>query len=127
MGRRPAYFLLCLGSLISCALMFRRMHEYGPVFSLMTFIVGITTAAMYGWLPLYLPELFPTSVRATGQGVCYNSGRVLAAVGAIEMGQLLQYYSGSYAQAGATITLVYMAGLALIWLAPETKGKPLPE
>jgi hypothetical protein len=45
---------------------------------------------MYGWLPLYLPELFPTSVRATGQGVCYNSGRVLAAVGAIEMGQLLQ-------------------------------------
>jgi len=74
-----------------------------------------------------LSELFPTSVRATGQGVCYNSGRVLAAVGAIEMGQLLQYYSGSYAQAGATITLVYMAGLALIWLAPETKGKPLPE
>jgi SHS family sialic acid transporter-like MFS transporter len=126
MGRRPAYFLLCLASLIACAVMFRRVNEYGPAFSTMTFVVGIATAAMYGWLPLYLPELFPTSVRATGQGVCYNSGRVFAAVGAVQMGQLLQYYSGSYARAGATITLVYLAGLILIWLAPETKGRPLP-
>jgi hypothetical protein len=92
----------------------------------MTFLVGGTTAAMYGWLPLYLPELFPTAVRATGQGVCYNTGRVLAAVGAIEMGQLLQHYEGSYARAGATITLVYAAGMLLIWLGPETKGRPLP-
>jgi MFS transporter, SHS family, sialic acid transporter len=126
MGRRPAYFALCLLSLSACAVLFRFVSVYGPSFLLMTFAVGGTTAAMYGWLPLYLPELFPTAVRATGQGVCYNSGRLLAAVGAIEMGQLLQYYQGSYAQAGATITLVYAAGLFLIWLAPETKGQPLP-
>jgi hypothetical protein len=81
---------------------------------------------MYGWLPLYLPELFPTAVRATGQGVCYNAGRVFAAIGAIEMGRLLKFYQGNYAQAGATITLVYLAGLLLIWLSPETKGRPLP-
>jgi hypothetical protein len=43
------------------------------------------------------------------------------------MGQLLKFYGGSYARAGATITLVYLAGLLVIWLAPETKGKPLPE
>jgi MFS transporter, SHS family, sialic acid transporter len=78
-------------------------------------------------LPLYLPELFPTRARATGQGLCYNSGRLLAAVGAIQMGRLLQAYEGSYARAGAVITLVYALGLGLIWLAPETKGKPLPE
>lgn len=126
MGRRPAYFLLCLASLIACGVMFRVIDRYGPVFLFMTFVVGIATAAMYGWLPLYLPELFPTSVRATGQGVCYNSGRVLAAIGAIEMGHLLQFYGGSYARAGGTVTLVYIAGLFLIWLAPETKGRPLP-
>jgi MFS transporter, SHS family, sialic acid transporter len=126
MGRRPAYFLLCLLSLVACALLFRLVGDYGPPFLLLTFLVGGTTAAMYGWLPLYLPELFPTGVRATGQGVCYNSGRLFAAIGAIEMGHLLQYYHGSYAQAGATITLVYAAGLLLIWLGPETKGRPLP-
>ena len=93
----------------------------------MVFIVGGVTAAFYGWFPLYLPELFPTRVRATGQGVSYNSGRVLAAVGALTQGQLVDHYGGSYANAGAVITLVYLIGLVLIWFAPETRGKPLPE
>jgi MFS family permease len=127
MGRRPAYFILCLASLISCAILFRAVHAYGPAFLLMCVLVGGGTAAFYGWLPLYLPELFPTRVRATGQGLCYNLGRILAAAGAIQMGRLLQAYEGSYARAGATITLVYALGLVFIWLAPETKGKPLPE
>jgi MFS transporter, SHS family, sialic acid transporter len=126
-GRRPAYFLLCLSSLASCACLFRFVHHYGSVFLVLVLAIGITTGSFYGWLPLYLPELFPTRVRATGQGVCYNSGRVLAAVGAVEMGLLLRYYEGSYARAGATITLVYALGLVLIWLAPETKGRPLPD
>jgi hypothetical protein len=66
-------------------------------------------------------------VRATGQGLCYNTGRILAAVGALTQGQLVSAYSGSYARAGATVTLVYLVGLALVWLAPETKDQPLPE
>src|SRR5208283_2951626 len=126
-GRRPAYFALCLLSLLFCGWLFRSVHEYGAAFLILVTLVGAATAAFYGWLPLYLPELFPTRVRATGQGLCYNSGRILAAAGALEMGQLLQAYAGSYARAGATITLVYALGLVLIWLAPETKGKPLPE
>ena len=125
--RRLAYFLLCLGSLISCAILFRGIDAYGPPFLVMTFIVGALTAAFYGWLPLYLPELFPTRVRATGQGLSFNAGRILAAVGALQMGSLMQSFDGSYAKAGAIISLVYVAGLGLIWLAPETKGKALPE
>ncbi|HWX22886.1 MAG TPA: MFS transporter [Candidatus Binatia bacterium] len=127
MGRRPAYFILCAVSLLSCGYLFRFVHEYGALFLSIVVLAGGATAAFYGWLPLYLPELFPTRVRATGQGLCYNSGRLLAAVGAIQMGQLLSFYEGSYARAGATITLVYGAGLLLIWLGPETKHKPLPE
>jgi energy-coupling factor transporter ATP-binding protein EcfA2 len=125
--RRMAYFLLCLGSLIACAVLFRGIDTYGPVFLTLTFFVGALTAAFYGWLPLYLPELFPTRVRATGQGLAFNAGRILAAVGALQMGALMQSFDGSYAKAGAIITLVYVFGLGLIWLAPETKGKPLPE
>jgi MFS family permease len=127
LGRRPAYFILCLCSLVSCACLFRFVNSYGATFLLLVLLVGGSTAAFYGWLPLYLPELFPTRVRATGQGLCYNFGRILAAAGAIQMGRLLQAYDGSYAKAGATITLIYSLGLALIWLAPETKGNPLPE
>ena len=126
-GRRPAYFLLCLGSLVSCALLFRGVDAYGPAFLVLCFVVGTTTAAFYGWLPLYLPELFPTRVRATGQGVAFNAGRILAAIAAVQMGSLMAMFGGSYAKAGAVITLIYIVGLVCIWLAPETKGRPLPE
>jgi MFS family permease len=126
-GRRPAYFILCLGSLVACAYLFRCVNRYDGLFQMMVFVVGITTASFYGWLPLYLPELFPTRVRATGQGLCYNFGRIIAAAGALQMGRLLQLYKGSYARAGATITLIYALGLVLIWFAPETKDKPLPD
>ena len=127
LGRRPAYFALCAASLISCGVLFRVVTEFGTAFLVGAFVVGAFTAAFYGWLPLYLPELFPTRARATGQGLCFNSGRILAAVGAITQGQLVTYYGGSYAQAGAVVTLIYLLGMALIWLAPETRGKPLPE
>ena len=42
----------------------------------MAVLLGVFTAAFYGWLPLYLPELFPTRVRATGQGLSFNFGRI---------------------------------------------------
>jgi MFS family permease len=126
-GRRPAYFALCLGSLLSCGYLFRFVDHYGAVFLTMVFLVGGLTAAFYGWLPLYLPELFPTRVRATAQGLSFNFGRILAAAGALQMGSLMQTFDGSYAKAGAVISLIYVLGLALIWLAPETKDRPLPE
>ena len=127
LGRRPAYFALCLFSLLLCGWLFRFVHHYGAAFLILVTLVGAATAAFYGWLPLYLPELFPTRVRATGQGLCYNTGRILAAVGALTQGQLVGAYGGSYAKAGAMITLIYVVGLGLIWLAPETKDQPLPE
>jgi len=126
-GRKPAYFILCLASLLACACLFRTVDDYGGAFLFMVFVVGTATGSFYGWLPLYLPELFPTKARATAQGVAYNSGRIFAALGALEMGYLLKFYEGSYGRAGAAITLVYGLGMVFIWLAPETKGKPLPD
>jgi MFS transporter, SHS family, sialic acid transporter len=126
-GRRPAYFALSLVSLLLCQFLFRRVEAYNNTFLALVFCIGGVTAAFYGWLPLYLPELFPTRVRATGQGLSFNTGRILAAGGALGQGQLVSYYGGSYARAGAVITLIYVLGLILIWLAPETKDRPLPE
>ena len=94
-------------------------------------LLGGVTASFYGWLPLYLPELFPTRVRATGQGFSFNFGRILAAVAALQTGPLMGLFGQnkvlSHANACSTVSLVYLVGMAIIWLAPETRGRPLPE
>jgi MFS transporter, SHS family, sialic acid transporter len=123
LGRRIAYFSLCALSLLACQVLFRGFHEYNWAFLLMVGVVGGVTAAFYGWLPLYLPELFPTRVRATAQGIAYNFGRIMAAGGAVWGGTL----GGSYARMGAIVSMVYIIGMLLIWFAPETRGRPLPE
>ncbi len=125
-SRRWGYFTLCALSLIVCAFLFRTQTEYNNQFLCYVYLAGTATAAFYGFFPLYLPELFPTAVRATGQGLCYNAGRLVAAVGALTSGHLVAHYGG-YPQMGAVITLIYIVGMIAIWFAPETKGKPLPE
>lgn len=127
LGRRVTYFLLCLGSLLICGFLFRTVSQFGTVFMVCCFLVSAATASFYGWFPLYLPELFPTRIRATAQGMCYNLGRVFAAAGALAQGGLVAHFQGHYERAGALVTLVYLLGMAIIWFAPETKNRPLPE
>src|SRR5262245_27000843 len=126
LGRRLTYFLLCAGSLAITQILFRTFSHVGAGFFVTVFLVGALPASFYGWLPLYLPEIFPTRVRATGQGVAFNAGRVLAALGAWQMPVLMAFFDRSYPKAGETIVLVYGVGMVLIWFAPETKDRPLP-
>jgi MFS family permease len=126
-SRRIGYFTLCLLSLVICQCLFRLPMELGLGFFAWIFVAGMVTASFYGWLPLYLPELFPTRVRATGQGFAFNAGRILAAVGTLGSGRLLGAFEENYAAAGAITCLVYILGMVIIWFCPETKGRPLPE
>src|SRR4029079_12557042 len=107
LNRRIAYFLLCLASLICCQLLFRKFTHYDNSFLAMAFVVGATTAALYGWLPLYLPELFPTRVRATGQGISFNFGRIFAGVGGIAVGTIS---TEGYARMGIIVSMIYALG-----------------
>jgi MFS transporter, SHS family, sialic acid transporter len=128
LGRRITYFLLCVFSLGSAWLLYQESPGYGNVFLLYATLAGGFTASFYGWLPLYLPELFPTKVRATGQGFSFNFGRVIAAVGALQGGYLINtVYHGDFAKVCSIMSLIYIVGMGVIWLAPETKGLPLPE
>src|SRR5262249_61073594 len=107
---------------------------YGPRFLITVFLAGGCTAAFSGWLPLYLPEIFPTAVRATGQGFSFNFGRTLAAIGALQTGALTTMFQQvevggvrGLPVACSFMSLIYLVGLVVIQFAPETRGKPLPE
>lgn len=125
-GRRIAYVLLCVLSLLTVVVFYQTNITFTYWFLISAFLMGATSAAFYGWLPLYLPELFPTRVRATGQGFGFNFGRIIAAVGVLQV-PVLMGTPPDYARACSWLALIYVAGVALIWLAPETHGKPLPE
>jgi MFS family permease len=125
-GRRFAYIVLCIGSLASVLAFYQLNRTFDPLFMLTMFLSGVFSAAFYGWLPLYLPELFPTRVRATGQGFGYNFGRIIAAIGVLQLDALMGQ-PPRYERACSLLAFVYLVGLVVIWLAPETRGKPLPE
>jgi SHS family sialic acid transporter-like MFS transporter len=141
-GRRMTYVLMCGGSLVSIVYLFAMYHQYSNSILAVAFVTGACTAAFYGWLPLYLPELFVTSVRATGQGFGFNFGRVLAAIGALQMTNLLEMAKGRLGEGVrigevfiapgwpvlcCLLSTIYLLGMGIIWLAPETKGQALPE
>jgi SHS family sialic acid transporter-like MFS transporter len=137
LGRRITYFGLCIVSFVSLVYLYLANDAYGPKLLMSAFVAGGTTAAFYGWFPLYLPELFPTSIRATSQGFAYNFGRVLSAVGSLQTATLTAYFAqgvaagrsdvDAFPNAGAALAGIYVIGLFIIWLGPETKGRPLPE
>jgi MFS family permease len=132
LGRRVTYFLLCVGSLAIVPAYYLSAEAFDVGMLLLAWLLGGITAAFYGWLPLYLPELFRTPLRATGQGFSFNFGRVLAAIGVLQLGNLVTWVKGVVPDAGlpqvcSLLSLVYIVGMVLIWFMPETRGKPLPE
>jgi MFS family permease len=126
LGRRCSYSLYCIGAVGMSWLLYLTCDSYGPRLLVLASVAGVFATAFFGWLPLYLPELFPTRIRATGEGLTFNAGRILSAVGVLVTGTLVQALGG-YVYAASTMALVWVVGLMVIWFAPETKGCELPE
>ena len=126
-GRRTAYFLISFVSLASSFYIFHCLSPLDHTFLTWVFIQGFFGTIYLGWLPLYLPELFPTRVRATGTGVTFNWGRILTAMGVLLGGQLMLTFDGDYARVGQVTCLVYALGMVVICFAPDTTGKRLEE
>ena len=135
-GRRAAYAWLCVASLVSVAWLYFGNARWGTGFLLAMFLANGATSSFYGWFPLAFPEWFPTSVRASAQGFAFNFGRVIAAVGSLQTAALVGFFGAGlpaerievegFPRAAICLSAVYLVGLAIVWLAPETRGRPLP-
>lgn len=125
LGRRRAYALISAGATALTLLMFLGTAPLRPTFLPMVFAQGFVATLFFGWLPLYLPELFPVHVRAAGSGMAYNVGRFATAVGVFLAGLLFAAVGGSYSRVGSICGLVYALGLVVILWAPDTSRKSL--
>jgi MFS family permease len=124
-GRRATFALMCAGSLVTLPLTFLTPRSYTQVLLLLP-LLGFFNNGLFGGFPIYFPELYPTRIRATGAGFCFNIGRVLASTGPLITGLLVKHLGG-FGRAVSAIALIYLVGLAILPFAPETRGKPLPE
>jgi MFS family permease len=124
-GRRWSYFLMGIGCAVVNLFMFTQITTAAGLFQLAP-IYGFFVLGGFGTFAVYLPELFPTRNRATGQGFCWNAARILTAAGPAATGAIVNAL-GSAPAAGAMMTAIYIVGLVAIWFGPETKGVPLQD
>ena len=127
--RRPAFGLALLLSFLSTLLVFKFMRQLEDLYWMLP-IMGFGQLSVFGVYAVYLPELFPTSLRSTGTSFCYNVGRFLAATAPFTVSQITKRLGGDiegFRTAGMWVSLVLLIGIAVLPFLPETKGQPLPE
>ena len=129
LGRRPMYFLYFLSAGIAVMAAFGLpMQPHTRLY--MYFFIGLTVFGVFGSFTYYLPELFPTRLRATGAGFCYNAGRIVAAAGPFVVGSLAARGAGAL---GAALQVLFwvgavpLVGLLLLPFVVETRGRVLTD
>jgi MFS family permease len=122
LGRRPMFGIYYGAAGLAIFYTFGPAHP--PELTLrLCGLVGLTVFGVFGSFTYYLPELFPTRLRGTGAGFCYNVGRIIAAAGPPIVGSVAAH--GDPRRAVFWVGVVPLAGLLLLPLAVETKGRAL--
>ncbi|QDT90091.1 MFS transporter [Gimesia algae] len=126
-GRRGAFFLFNAGGLISSVLLFNVLDGAVAIGCFLP-IFGFLTLGMHAGYAIYFPELYPTRLRGTGTGFCFNAGRILAAPILFLAGWMQSTAVGlTLAQTATTLSMLYIIGAILPYFAKETKGSALME
>ncbi len=128
-GRRIALGLALLLSFLTTVMVFRFMREIDQMYWMLP-VMGFGQYSVFGVYAIYLPELFPTSLRGTGTSFCYNFGRLLAATAPFTIGQVTRSLGGNieaFRTSGIAVSFILLLGIIVLPFLPETKGKPLPK
>jgi MFS family permease len=145
-GRKVVFGAGYVCAMLATIMFFRFFNDRGDLW--MTGVMGFFQLALFAGFAIYLPELFPTSLRSTGTSFCYNVGRFIAASGPLTLGKLqaglgeraiaalpasadaamkFEAKLQAFRDAACWMSLVFVVGLATLPFAPETKGRPLPD
>lgn len=135
-GRKPVFAVGYVCAMLSTILVFKFLDERSDIFWMIP-LMGFFQLSLFAGFAIYLPELFPVSLRSTGTSFCYNVGRFIAASGPFFMGALTAWLASgattpeqkleAFRNACCWMSGIFLLGLCALPFAPETKGQPLPE
>ena len=123
-GRKPIVMIFFAASLVLTFALYKWTTDV-HLLLLVAAVNGFFTLGQYSWMSVWLPELFPTRMRATGMAFTFNSPRFIAFLGPLFAGLLIAQFGGFSGMAVA-FSFIYILGFVLVPFLPETKGKPLP-
>jgi MFS family permease len=148
LGRKKAFIIFFLGALVFTVFVFQMLGKINGRWDIlwMAPLMGFFQLAVFAGFSIYLPELFPTRLRATGVSFCYNVGRYLAATGPLTLAVLAKKLADkaaikaaevgtdvavakidAFRDAASLMCLIFLLGLMALPFLPETKGQPMPE
>ena len=135
LGRKKAFAIGYVAALVATVAYFQMFNGRNDIW--MSAIMGGFQLALFAGFAIYLPELFPTSLRSTGTSFCYNVGRFVAASGPFTLGALQAALKAgattpeaklaAFRNACSYMSCVFLLGLVALAFLPETKDRPLPE
>jgi len=126
LGRRRAFVAFHVAALAIVPITCYVPTSYGQLLCLLP-VFGFFTNGLHAGYAVYFPELFPTHLRATGAGFCFNGGRIVAAPMLWFSGWLKSLPDVDLRLAVSLLGLLFFAGIAIVLLLPETKDRPLPQ
>jgi len=158
LGRKKAFAVFFTGALLVTVFVFQMIGKINGRWDIlwMAPLMGFFQLSVFAGFSIYLPELFPTRLRATGVSFCYNVGRYFAALGPFTLGALAAGFGkkaqalaeknapegitdaalgalksvakiDAFRDAASWMCLIFLIGIIVLPFLPETKGKPLPE
>ncbi len=122
-GRRRAFLLFHIGGLLIALLAFQVSFPLSALYVLLP-IFGFLTLGMHAGYAIYFPELFPTRLRGTGSGFCFNGGRIAAAPILYLSGWMQNDWGYSLNSACTLLSFLYLLGILVLLIAPETQQAP---
>ncbi len=123
-GRKPTVMLYFAAAFLLTPVLYLWTHDL-HLLLLAAALNGFFTLGQYSWMPVWLPELFPTRSRATGIAFSFNAPRFVAFLGPLFAGTLIVQFGG-FSRAATIFSFIYILGFCVAPFLPETKGQPLP-
>jgi MFS family permease len=126
LGRRRTFALYMIVAALLVPI-YGQLARSPGVLMLLGPLLGFVGHGYFSVFGALLAELFPTAVRATGQGLAYNAGRGLGALAPFVIGTVASIPHFGIGSALALTSAFFLAGAIFIYLLPDTSGKPLPD